>query len=76
MVAMNLTVKDMPPIGKEGTVTNAFGINVKAAIHCVTFNPDRSVSQATTMQEITLAPQETRAWNGSCPSIPPPNSAG
>jgi hypothetical protein len=71
MVAMNLTVKDMPPIGKEGTVTNAFGISVKATIHCVTFNPDRSVSRTTTMQEVTLAPLETRTWNGSCPSIPP-----
>lgn len=74
LVAMNLEVKDVPPIGKEGTVTNAFGIRVKASINCDLLNLDGSVSQSTTMEEITMAPHSTHDWNGSCPSVPPQKS--
>ena len=74
MVAMTLEVMDVPPIGKEGTVTNAFGIGVKASINCVTFNQNGSILQNTTMQEIIMEPHSTHAWSGSCPFAPPQTS--
>ena len=74
MIAMNLQVKDVPPMGKEGTVTNAFGIGVKATINCVILNEDGSVRQTTTMQEVTMDPHTTHSWSGSCPSISPDKS--
>ena len=74
MVAMKLDVRDVPPIGKEGSVTNAFGIGVKASINCVILNHDGSISQSTTMQEVTMEPHSTHPWSGSCPSVLPQTS--
>ena len=71
MIAMKLEVKDVPPMGKVGTVRNAFGISVKANINCVILDQDGSVSQTTTIKEIIMDPHSTHDWSGSCPAVQP-----
>ena len=74
MIAMKLEVRDVPPMGKEGSVSNNFGIGVKATINCVTLNEDGSVNETRTMQEINMEPQSTHDWSGNCPFVPPQTS--
>ena len=74
LVAMELTIKDSPPIGKQGTITNFFGIPVDTSLVCIILNQDGTIVNTTTIETLTLQPQQTQPWTGTCPAVSPQQS--
>ena len=76
MIAMKLEVREVPPMGKEGSVSNNFGIGVKATINCVTLNEDGSVNKSRTMQEIKYGTPFHACLERQLPLRAPSNEQG
>ena len=74
LIAMELTIQDNPPIGKQGVVTNGFSIAVDAALVCVIVNEDETIASATNIDTFTIQSGKAHSWSGTCPAVPPKRS--